>query len=186
MMILPYRKIMIELHIYIIFMKVALFILLAIYLIAPVFLFRLNSKRVARFCLYMTTSELFRRFFCYMLLIAVLNFHFVFYKSFNSEYGIMISTLILIAMFSTRLTDKSLTMLADNHRLMFVFTILTVVIAFIPHLLPLACTMAILLAGACFYPSSGIRQCDRCFIIACYNECARKRDFRDFEDKYFS
>lgn len=166
-------------------MKTALFLLLAIYLIVPIFLFRLNNRRVAKFCLYMTASQKTRMFFCYILLLAVIYFHFVFFQSFKTEYGLMFSTILLIAMFSTKLTEKILVMLVDDNRKLYAFTISTLVLAFIPHMLSLAITMVILLVGASFYPSSRIRQCDQYFLFAYYNESARKRDFRDFVEKYF-
>ena len=167
-------------------MKFLLFLLIAIYLIVPVLLFKLNNRRVAQFCVFMTTSEQCRKFYCYTLLLAVIYFHFVYYQSYRTEYFLMVSSIAIIVMFCTRLVERLLTALSDDTRRLYAFSITVVAIAFIPHMLTTAMTGAMILVGACFYPSRRIRECDEYFLTGYYNQCVRSGDYRDILNAYFA
>lgn len=163
----------------------ALFLILGIYLLVPVLLYSLPHKRIAQFCFYMTGSENCRKFYCMMLLLGVIYMHFAYYNGHRGEYGLMVSTLIMLAMFSKRLTESLLKLLADDNRKLWAFAVMTVAIGFIPHMLTTAMTLAILVAGASFYPSKKIRSIDGSYLLALFNKAIITNDYKAFVQTYF-
>lgn len=163
-----------------------LILILAIYLLAPVALFRMPHKKMARFCYYMTCSGVFRKFYFLIFLLGVIYMHFIYYNSHRGEYGVMISSLLMISLFSRKISEYIHRMLADNNYRMWLFAILTMCIAFIPQMFTFAVTMAMLLVGASFYPSWNIRTMSKSRVMRIYNQAVLANDYRYFIHLYFS
>lgn len=128
------------------------FILLAIIFVAP-FLYRSKKRWMIRFCQRMASSENFRKFYAHIMVLILIFFHFTFYWQHVGEYGLMLSTFLIIFLFSPTRTVGLLQGIRNNRFVMgFVFT-LTLAALFTPHLYTLGVTLGYLLVAIMYYPS---------------------------------
>lgn len=162
-----------------------LFLILAIYLLVPIALYRLPHKKMATFCCYMACGEVARKFYCIILLIAVIYLHFIYYNGHRGENGVMVSSLLMLPLFSHKFTDSIHRMLADNNYRLWLFAIMTMAIAFIPQMFTFAVTMAMLIVAASFYPSWDIRTMSNTNVIFLYNKAVQANDYNYFVQLYF-
>lgn len=167
-------------------MVFSIFIVIILFLIVPVFLYRCNCRLMAWFCYVMSQSPSFRKFYCFCLLIAVLATHVIYYNTFSKEMTIAISTIILFAMFRTLWVRSFLSVNRRRKRLFYVFFVLTMMVTILIRLLPLAITMGILVVGMSFYPSKQILEIPRKEFIKVFFNNEKTGDYRKLIDLYFS
>lgn len=160
-------------------------LLISLYILLPIVLYRVHHWRMAQFCYYMSVSSNCRKFFCYMLLLSALFFHFVYFNSYNKEWGLMVSTLPMLLMFSIKWQQWFLERLRDRRKELWSFTVWTLLAAITPHMFTLGVTFAILIVGVAFYPSRTIRGVDPHFISEAYSRVMITRDYRKFISCYF-
>lgn len=168
-------------------MNIIIYLLvLTLYLIVPIFLYRRPHRYVGFFCCKMCTSHNFRKFFCLNVLIAVIYSHFVFFNVFNKEYGLMLSSIILIMMFNTRWVRTFFRQMIDSKQNLMVFVCLTLLTMFIPHLFTTSITFALLVVGLSFYPEERLMEDDGEHIQSLYYKAKQSGDYKELVDEYFS
>lgn len=116
-------------------------------------LYKSHRCFMAKFYVAMTRSANARKLYIQMLLILLLLFHYIYASGHPGEFGILLSSGICAAMFSSRLVDRWLRCLLDRLRALVIFSLVALVIGFIPHLYTTAVTASYLLLAALFYPS---------------------------------
>jgi len=94
-----------------------------------------------------------RKLYVQLLLVLLLLFHYAYANGHPGEFGIVLSTIICAAMFSTKRADKWLRWLSDRPRRYVASALMALVFGFVPHLYTVAVTIAFILLGALFYPS---------------------------------
>lgn len=158
---------------------------LAIVLFAPVCLYRRRSRFIARFCIMMRCSDNFMKFYCYMLLLAVIGIHSITFNTKPLDYGLMFSSVLMILMFNTRWSRKVIELLNTDIRYLYGIMVLAMLVSFVPHMLTIGITLAIVLIGICFWPSEEFTSREKQIMIRDYNIACRRNDYRDFIDTYF-
>lgn len=63
--------------------------------------------------------------------------------------------------------------------------VLAMLVSFVPHMLTIGITLAIVLIGICFWPSEEFTSREKQIMIRDYNIACRRNDYRDFIDTYF-
>lgn len=165
--------------------ELILFLLIAFYFAVPIALYRLRCRLVAQFCYYMYASTNFRKFYCYILLLAVIILHFVYYNTMGEDWGLMVSTIPMLMMFSVKRQENFLVRLKDNRKELFVLCGLALITSLAPHLFTLGITLAILSIGVAFYPSSEIRAMDNYMVTAEYCKSIMTKDYTQLINVYF-
>ena len=125
------------------------FIFTALPFVLPMALYKSKRRFMATFYDAMTRSVKARRLYVQVLLL----FHYVYTCGHPGEFGVVPSTIVCAALFSSRRTDRWLRGLLDRPRAFATFALAAVVIGFVPHLYTVAVTAAYLLLAALFYPS---------------------------------
>lgn len=138
-----------------------------------------------QFCYYMTVNSDARKVFCYNLLFAAIIFHIVFYNTHDGDWGIMVSTVPMLMMFSVKWLEWFLQRLSDYRKELWGFTILTLMAICAPHLLSLGVTFAIIIFGVSFYPPKIIRGIDPYLVSAEYSRAIMTRNYDRFIGCYF-
>lgn len=164
---------------------IALFLVLAVYLILPVFLYDKPCKLMGRFCGYMGASPNCRKLFCYMVLIAVIFTHFVYFNVFSNEWGLMISSFILIAMFKTKWVQGFLSMMNESRYYLPGLMCITLITMFIPHLFTLSMTLALLIVAVCFYTDERFADSGVEHIRYMYYGAKQSGDYKNLVHEYF-
>ena len=100
-------------------------VMVSVLILAPAFLYKSRKRCMILFYQRMSYSEYCRMFYARILLLTLIMFHFSYYWMKPGSYGVMISTLLIVYLFSTR---RTLSLLKDirNSRgtLVFVFTLI--------------------------------------------------------------
>ena len=161
------------------------FTMIAVCLFVPVLLYRRRSRLVAKFCLFMACSNDCIKFYCYILLLQVIGIHSFTYNIKPLEYGLMVSSILMIIMFNVKWVRKFLELLASDIKKLYVLMIITMLVSFVPHLLTLGITLAFIIVSVCFYPSEEVTKKERQIMVRDYNIACRRNDFREFIDTYF-
>lgn len=92
------------------------------------------------------------RFLAYLLALLVIFFHLSYFSAFPKAKGIMISTLFVFFLLSTRRTIKLLRLTNHSRTITLCIAIESVVLAFFPTFFSTAASMAFLLQIACVLP----------------------------------
>lgn len=129
------------------------FLLLMVLLAIPLWLYKSPKRRMLCFYAYMTHSVSCRKFYCLILLQLAILFHFTYFSMGMKEYGLMVSTLLVIYLFSTARTERLLKRLRNSRRNLYTLFLVTLITLFIPHLFTLGATLGYVILAACFYPS---------------------------------
>ncbi len=135
-----------------------LFVCLILLCIVPVVLYRCPFNFMIVFYKYMAALTNARKLYRKLLLILLLLFHLLFISAFPGEYGIFVSTLAFAVFYRFMDVDRWLHYLNENRKVSWAFGFASVVVVFIPHMIPLAVTMAIVLQASHLYPSQRIIQ----------------------------
>lgn len=118
-------------------------------------LYKSRRRFMTRFYEAMARNGKARKLYVQLLLVLLLLFHYAYANGHPGEFGIVLSTIICAAMFSTKRTDKWLRWLSDRPRRYVASALMALVFGFVPHLYTVAVTIAFILLGALFYPSEG-------------------------------
>lgn len=162
-----------------------LILLVAAFGAIPIYAFKRSNRCMLKFCFYMTVSENVRKFYCYMLLQAVIIFHFVYYNSHRTEWGLMVSSIPMLLMFSTRWHEWFIKRLSYYRKELLGFTCLTLCALFTPHMFTLGVTFSFILLGVTFYPSSIILDIDRHLVSAEYSRAMITGNYNRMIGCYF-
>lgn len=131
----------------------------------PMALYKSKRRFMAKFYDAMVHNVKARKLYAQVLLILLLLFHYVYISGHPGEFGVVPSTIVCAALFSSRRADRWLRGLLDRPRAFVILALTAVVTGFVPHLYTLAVTIAYLLLAALFYPSvrvmSGYGDMDR-------------------------
>ena len=165
--------------------NIILLLMLSAYVLLPILAYRMQHRRMAQFCFYMTVSENVRKFYCYMLLLSVIIFHAVYYNTNNAEWGLMVSTIPMLMMFSVRWLTWFLQRLRDYRRELLAFTVYALIALFTPHLFTLGITFFVIIVGVAFYPSRIIQGIDKYLLSAQYSRAMITRNYSKIINCYF-
>lgn len=127
-------------------------ILSALFLV-PLFLYRSRRRFMTRFYFLMTAVPTARKLYHRMLLIVILAFHFIHLNVVHQDYGIIISTTLMVAFFVFMNVDMWLHALKENRRVSSRTVILILLLVFTPYMFTTAVTFAFIFVAAQFYPS---------------------------------
>lgn len=130
------------------------FLFLALLLVLPLALYKSGHRFMARFHYAMIRSVRVRKFYAQLLLVMLLLFHYVYTVGHPGEFGVILSTAMCAALFSSRRADRWLRNLTDHPRTFVGFALTASVVGFVPHLYTVAVTIAFLLLAAMFYPAT--------------------------------
>ncbi len=92
----------------------------------------------------------------YVLALIIIFFHLVYSHVFAGDYGIMISTVIIFVLLSTRRSIAILKWLRRDIRKFGLVALTIIVLLFIPHMLSTAVSLFFILEAAGFMPSEKI------------------------------
>jgi hypothetical protein len=113
-----------------------------------------------------------------ILAMILIFFHPAYYAVFPQDRGIMLSLPIVFFLFFTKLSVKALMTIRRNRYLRWSMTLACLIMPFIPHLLPMAISMAFALEFSYFYPADGMEKY--------YEEHAGEEDVdKKFIETYF-
>ena len=104
----------------------------------------------------MTVSRSFRRCYSLGMRASLMVFHFYHLNVFGSVHELAFSSLVCLALYSHRNTERAFNFLQRKHCLYWAAMAATVLL-FVPHTLPLGITVATVVFGAVFYPSQVAR-----------------------------
>lgn len=136
------------------------FLALILFLMVPVAVpwWFYNCKRtfMIRFYLAMAASEKVRKFYISIWFIMLLLFHYMYMKVMPGEFGVLISTIPCLLLFSYSWTDRIFRIIHERLKVVVIMTIVAVAMVAVPHLYTLSITIAYFMTAALFYPSSKI------------------------------
>ena len=92
------------------------------------------------------------RFMAYVLALLVIFFHLAYFAAFPANKGIMISTLFVFFLLSTRRTVHLMRLVNRTRQAVVLLAVASVGWAFLPSLFPCAVSLAFLLQIACILP----------------------------------
>lgn len=125
------------------------------YAVLP-FLYKCRRPAMLQFYLRMTWSRSFRRCYSLGMLASLMVFHFYHLNVFGSVHELAFSSLVCLALYPHRNTERAFNFLQRKHCLYWAAMAATVLL-FVPHTLPLGITVATVVFGAVFYPSQVAR-----------------------------
>lgn len=125
----------------------------ALLIILPMSLYRSNRLFMAKFYLRMAGSESARKLYVQCMLIFLLLYHYVYAGGHLGAWGVLISTIPCVFLFSFRRADRWMHRLHEDKKRFVMAALTTLVICSVPHLHTTAFTLAFLLMAAMFYPS---------------------------------
>lgn len=128
------------------------FLMISILFIIPAFLYRSSIKRMLRFYMHILLTSFGPKFYARILLLIVILFHFNYYQMMPGEYGVMISTVMIIYMFSADRTVRMIEKIRNSRRLMVLVFTLILLFLFLPHTFCLSVTLSYSLLLAIFFP----------------------------------
>lgn len=135
--------------------RIVYFIFILTYIAVP-FFYKSRHPAMLRFYLRMTFSRKFRRCFSLCLLAMLMVYHFYHLNVFGNVYELALSSAFCLLLYSHKNMERMFDFLQWKRRSFWMAT-LTIILLFIPHMLPIAVTSGTLLLGAMFYPSVKIR-----------------------------
>lgn len=124
--------------------------------LVPLVGYKSNKPFMQKFYLRMTFSYHCRKLYTLVVLMWLILFHYVAHEAMPGEYGIMVSSILMLAFFRFKCADRILHLLHDNRKYSYILVVSTLITMFIPHLYTLAATTGTVLLAAVFYPSSEI------------------------------
>lgn len=121
------------------------------------FLYKSKRKSMIRFYCNMGMRKTFRKMYTQMLVLFLLAFHFYYLTLFKSHYDLIPSSALCFLMFSHSLCEKTFHFLRHKQTIGAAM-VLALVCLFVPHYFPLGFSLAVLIAGAVFYPSPKFKE----------------------------
>lgn len=127
---------------------------LPLFIVLATALYKSRHRFMTRFYYAMARNGKARKFYVQSLLVLLLLFHYAYANGHPGEFGIVLSTVICVAMFSAKRTEKWLCWLSDRSKRYVALALVALVVSFVPHLHTVAVTIAFILLAALFYPSA--------------------------------
>lgn len=156
-----------------------LFLVLSL-MIVPMCLYRCSKSYMLMFYIRMTRSCYFRKLYALILLLVILMFHFTYFAINNLEYGMMLSTVVLIYLFSPKRTEGLLSGIRGNKSITALLFTMALASCFIPHLYTLGGTLAYILLASLFYPSVKMAEYKTTSLPSLYDETDIKMLVKDY------
>lgn len=130
-------------------------------IILPALCYRRKTKRSLAFWRRMVTSHNLPKFVVNILALAVIALHICYYAAFPLDFGIMVSTLFIIALLSTKRSYKFLMLLRSKQRYLLIWACAILSLLFFPPqphftFLSTCFSMGLILLAASFMPSKAI------------------------------
>ena len=125
------------------------------YAVVP-FLYKSKCPAMLQFYLRMVWSRSFRRCYTLAMLASLMVFHFYHLNVFGNVYELACSSLVCVALYSHKNTERAFDFLQRKHHLSWA-AMAAVILLFVPHMLPLGITLATVVFGTVFYPSQVAR-----------------------------
>lgn len=127
-------------------------------IVLPLALYKSNRPFMAKFYLKMTANKSARKFYIQCMLILLLLYHYVYAGEHFGEWGIILSSIPCVVLFSFKRTDKLMRLYSfhEDKKWFAPTALIALVVYAIPHLHTLAITITFFLLANMFYPSSYI------------------------------
>jgi len=154
--------------------KILFYVFPLLLVVVPVLLHKKRGGKCIGCFKALTLSVKARKLLVNLVALIVILFHIDFYAIFPSDYGIMISTILIFVLLSAKRSEKLFQAIRDNVSFQTTIFGLTLMAAFTPHLLSLSMTMAFMLEAACLFPGRGAKD----FIME------HSRDEPDYAEKF--
>ena len=138
--------------------KLVFFIFPVLLVLLPVLLYKRYSPFMVKIWLRMIYDPSTRKMAANALAMILIFFHPAYYAVFPQDRGIMLSLPIVFFLFFTKLSVKTLMTIRRNRYLRWSMTLACLIMPFIPHLLPMAISMAFALEFSYFYPADGMEK----------------------------
>lgn len=141
--------------------KILLLLFPIVMFVLPARCYRRKTQRSLAFWRRMVTSHNLPRFVVNILALAVIALHICYYAVFPLDFGIMVSTLFIIALLSTERSYKFLMVLRSKQRYLLMWACAILCLLFFPPqshftFLSVCISMGLILTTACFMPSKTI------------------------------
>lgn len=133
-------------------------VLITLLLLFPYFFYKKRTRRMAKFYTNMAYNPYFRKFYAMILLFIILGTHFTFLSISPMEYGLMVSTIVIIYIFSAKRCVSLLRGIRNSRAVTVGLFTLVLALVFTPHMYTLAVSLAFILMAALFYPSAKIER----------------------------
>ena len=134
------------------YLKVIIFLAFSLFLfLFPAKLY--TNRKFRRAWLGMAYSENFRLFTARLLCLALILFHLVYYALFPLEKGIMLSSIYVFFSLASKKNMILLQTIRWSRIAIMALAVIVIAISFVPHLLSVAVTLALILETVCCFPS---------------------------------
>lgn len=167
------------------FMYLFYLLFVAMVTFVPCRFYELNTRWLARLCLKMAVSNNWRLFYGRMILITTICAHLVFHNTFPYAMCVAVSSIFVIMMFRDKWIHAFMKANRENLRLLFLFFIMTLVVAVLLQEMSIALTMGILITGVAFYPSSAILSMSPQYLLNNYSVHENLGDYSNIIGLYF-
>lgn len=130
-----------------------------LHLVYPIFfcsLLCVHRKEISfmyRYYLTMLNRHKARKLFLRLILILLLLFHYMYITTFPWNWAVIFSSIACAFLFSDKISKVMLFHCNENMKLFFAYSIIAIVMLFIPCLYTIAVSMATFLLAASMYPS---------------------------------
>lgn len=155
------------------------FIFPLLLILLPIFMYRTYKPRMVSVLYRLAFSKVGLKMATILLAIVVILFNLTYAASFQKDVGLMISTLIMFFLLSTKKSIRLLLSIRRNKYQFIFLAVLTLLILFIPNMFPISYTLATILECASLFPAEGLE--------IFYHKNANNLVFNKiFVDAYFS
>lgn len=120
----------------------------------PLLFYKSRKPDMLHFYNCMVSDLTYRTFYCKLFLLCIIMFHIIYNVVHPGDYSVMLSTVLMFYLFSTRRTMKALQYLRDSYKRMVILFTITLAVLFIPYMFTTSATLALVIQAAIFYPSS--------------------------------
>lgn len=158
--------------------KLVFFIFPVLLVLIPILIYQRYSSFMVKIWMRMIYDHSTRKMAVNLLAMILIFFHPAYFAVFPQDRGVWLSIPIIFFLYATKFSVKMLLKIRNQRYIRWSMTLACIILPFIPHLLPLAISMAFILEFSYFYPAEGMEKF--------YNEHAGEDDVdRKFIDAYF-
>ena len=136
--------------------KILFFLFPLLLILQPIFLYKKDRPGIVAIWYRLAFDNNSLKMTANLLALVVIFFHLSYYAVFPNDMGIMLSTLFMFFLLSTKNSVRLLLSIRRNKYSYMALALITILILFIPHTLPTAYTFAAILECASFFPATGL------------------------------
>ncbi len=158
--------------------KLILLIFPVLLVVLPMLLYKNSSPTMMGVWLRMAYNTNGRKMAANILTLVIIFLHMTYYAAYPADMGIMLSTISVFVLLSTKRGVRLLQWLRNHRNFLLIGMALCMPICVVPGLFPSALSIAFNMEAACFFPADGLENF--------YEEHVGKADVdKQFVDAYF-